>query len=80
MHKGFESILGANKNWWRWSDMVAVMFPAIVSHERTFKKVSVRVLEWLVSVVGCKIYGMIEFTSRESRKSLVGCCYYSLTN
>ena len=62
LHKGFESTLGANKNWGRWSDMVAVMFPDIASHQSTFKKIlSMSVLEWLVSPVGCKIYGMIQF-------------------
>ena len=55
--------------------MVAVMFLDIVSHESTFEKIlSMRVLEWVVSLVGCKIYGMIEFEARESRNSLVGLC------
>ena len=36
-----------------------------------------RVLEKLVILVGCKIYGMIEFEARESRNSLV---HYSLAN
>ena len=55
-------------------DMVAVMFPDIISHESTFEKIiSMKVLEWLVSLVGRKIYGMIEFESRASRISLVGC-------
>ena len=75
LHKGFESTLGANKNWGRWSDMIAVMFSDITSHERTLEKIlSMRVLEWLVSFVGCKIYGMLEFEARESRNSLVGWC------
>ena len=54
LHKGFESTLGANKNWGRWSDMVAVMFPDIASHESTFKKISVRVLELLVGLLAAK--------------------------
>ena len=74
LHKGFESTLGANKNWARWLDMVAVMFPDIASHESKFEKISLGVLEWIVSLVGCKIYGMIEFEARESRNSLVGLC------
>ena len=80
--KGFESTSGANKNWGRWSDMDAVMFPDIASHESTFEKIfSVGVLEWLVSLVGCKIYGMIEFEDRGSREIYwwVG-VHYSLTN
>ena len=72
LHKGFESTLGANKNWDRWSDMVAVIFPDIASHKSTFEKIwSLRVLEWLVSLVGCKIYEMIEFEARKPRNSLV---------
>ena len=60
LHKGFESTLGAHKNWGRWSYMVAVMFSDIASHKSTFKKIlSMRVLAWLESLVGCKIYGMI---------------------
>ena len=73
LHKGFENTLGANKNRGRWSDMVAVMFPDIASHESTFEKIlSMKVLELLISLVGCKIYGMIEFETREPRNSLVG--------
>ena len=61
LHKGFESTFAANKNWGRWSDMVAVMFSDITSHERTLEKIlPMRVLEWLVSFVGCKMYGMLE--------------------
>ena len=75
LHKGLERTFGANKNWGRWSDMAAVMFPDIASHESTFEKIlSVRVLKWLVSLVSCKIYGMIESEARESRNSLVRWC------
>ena len=83
LHKGFESTLGANKNWGRWSDIVAVMFPDIASNETTLEKIlSMRVLEWLVIHVGCRIYGIIEFEAIESRNSLVGWCslLHSLAN
>ena len=77
LHKGFGSTLGANKNWGRWSDMVAVMFPDTASHESSLEKIlSVRVLEWLVRLVGCKIYRLTEFETRESRNLLM--CQYSL--
>ena len=33
---------------------------------------SMRVFEWLVSLVGCRIYEIIELEANESRKSLVG--------
>ena len=39
LDKWFGSTLGANKNCGRWSDMVAVMFPDIASHESTFEKI-----------------------------------------
>ena len=48
LHKGFESTLGANKNWGRYdiSDMVAAMFSDIASNESTLEKIlSMRVLE-----------------------------------
>ena len=46
LHEGFESTLGANKNWDTYSDVVAVMFPDIASHERAFEEIlSMRVLE-----------------------------------
>ena len=71
--KGFESTLGANKRWGGWSDMV--MFPDIPSHESTFQStLLVRVLEWLASLAGCKMYGMTGFEAWESRKSLIGWC------
>ena len=59
------------------------MFPDIASNESTLEKIlSMRVLELLVILVGCRIYGMIEFEAIESRNSLVGWCslLYSLTN
>ena len=75
MHKEFESTLEPNQNWGRLSDMVAVMFSDIVSHENTFEKIfSMRVLERLVSFVGYKNYGIIEFEARESRNWLMGWC------
>ena len=33
---------------------------------------SIRVSEWLVSLVGCRMYGIIELEVNESRKALVG--------
>ena len=48
--------------------MIAVMISDIASHESTFEKIlSMSLLEWLVSLAGCKIYGMIEFEAREPR-------------
>ena len=61
-----------NRNWGRRSDLVAIMFPDIVSHESIFDKIlSMRVLEELISLLGCKTYGIIEFEARESKNSLV---------
>ena len=42
------------------------MFPDIASNESTLEKIlSMRVLELLVILVGCRIYGMIEFEAFE---------------
>ena len=53
--------------------MVVVMFPDIVSHETrvaTFQKIlSMRVLEILVSLVGCQVYGLIQFEVRPTLRS-----------
>ena len=40
--------------------------------EKYIGKNIVRVFEWLVSLAGCRIYGIIELEAKESRKSLVG--------
>ena len=51
------------------------MFPDFVSHEGTFEKIlSMRVLERLVSLVGCKVYELIEFEANEFGDSLVDWC------
>ena len=48
--------LGIIENWDRWSDMVAVKLPDIMSGSITLEKIlPIRVLEWLVIPVGCKI-------------------------
>ena len=53
---GFESKLGTKKNCGRWSDTMAVMLPEIISWEIILTNIlSMRVLEWLVSLVGCKM-------------------------
>ena len=55
--------------------MVPVRFPDIISLESILEKMlSMRVFEWLVSLVGCRIHGIIEFEANESRKLLVGWC------
>ena len=49
------NILAIIANWGRWSEMVAVKLPNIMSGSITFENIlSVRVLEWLVILVGCK--------------------------
>ena len=68
IYYGFGIKLRVNKNWCRWSYMIAVMIPDIASHESTFEKIlSMSVLEWLVSLAGCKIFAMIECEAREPR-------------
>ena len=54
-----------NKYWGRWSDIVAVMLPVINSWETILENLlSLRVFEWLVILIGCKIYGIKEFEAR----------------
>ena len=55
--------------------MVAVKLPDIMSGSMMFENIlSVRVLEWLVILVSCKIKGINELDASESKNSLVGLC------
>ena len=46
----------------------------IISVEIKLEKVlSMRVFEWLLILVGCKINGIKELEASESKKSCVGC-------
>ena len=55
--------------------MVAVKLPYIMSGSRKFENVlSIRVLEWLVIQVGCRIKGINELEAREFKNSLVSLC------
>ena len=70
---GFDRILGTNENWGKWSDIVAVMLPDIISGEIKLENIlSMRVFEWLVILVGCKIYGIKELEASKSKKLFVG--------
>ena len=52
--------------------MVAVKLPDIMSGSKTFEKIlSIRLLEWLVILVGHKIKHMNELEARESKNSFV---------
>ena len=55
--------------------MVAVKLPDIMSGSITFENIlSMRVLEWLVILVGCTIKGINESEARESKNSFVWLC------
>ena len=55
----FDKILESKTNWGSWSDMVAVMLPDNILCEIKFENIlSMRVFEWLVILVGCKMYGV----------------------
>ena len=48
------------------------MLPESTSWEFILENIlSMRVLEWLVYLVGCNIYGIMEFEARESKNSFV---------
>ena len=52
--------------------MVAVKLPDILSGSITFENMlSIRVLKWLVILVGCKIKGKNELEARRSKNSFV---------
>ena len=69
------SILGIIENWGRWSEMVAVKLPDIMSGSIIFENIlSIRVLEWLVILVGCKMKGINELEAKESKNSFVWLC------
>ena len=51
---------------------MAVKLPDIISGSITFENIlSIRVLEWLVILAGCKIKGISELEVRESKNSFV---------
>ena len=55
------NILGIIENWGKWSEIVAVKLPDIMSGSITFENIlSIRVLEWLVILVGCKLKGITQ--------------------
>ena len=55
------------------NDIVTVMLPDIISGEIKLENIlSMRVFEWLVILVGCKIYGMKGLEANEYKKSFVG--------
>ena len=52
--------------------MVTVKLPDIVSGSITLENIlSIRVLEWLVILAGCKIKGINELEARGSKNSFV---------
>ena len=55
--------------------MVAVKLPDIMSGSITFENIlPIRVLEWLVILIGCKIKGINELEARESKNLFVLLC------
>ena len=63
------------ENWGRWSEIVAVKLPDIISGSITIENILlIRVLEWLVISVGCNIKEINELKARESKNSVVWLC------
>ena len=72
MPETLPNILGIIENWGRWSEMVAVKLPDIVSGWISSESMlSIRVLEWLAILVGCKIKDINELEAKESNNSFV---------
>ena len=66
-------MLGTTRNWGRWSEIVAVRLPEIELGKIAFvNMLSIRVFEWLVILVGCKMQDKKDFDARKSKNSLVG--------
>ena len=62
--------LGIIENWSRWSEMVAIKLLYIMSWLITFEKIlSIRVWEWLLIRIGCKIKDINELEARKSKNS-----------
>ena len=65
-------MLGAMRNWGRWSETVAVRFPETVDEEIEFENIlSIKVLELGLILVGVIMCGRKKWDERESRYSLV---------
>ena len=75
MKIGFDKILvGTNKNWGKWSDVVAVILPGIIYCEMKLENIlPMRPIEWLVILVGSKTFGTEETEARKSKK-VTGWC------
>ena len=70
---GLENMLGAIRNWDRWSEIVAVRVQGNESGKITFvNMLSSSVFEWLVILVGCKMNSKKKFGVRESKNLLPG--------
>ena len=55
--------------------MVGVKLPGIISGSMMPENIlSIRLLEWLVILVGCKIKGINELDASESKNSLARLC------
>ena len=60
------NIYGIIANYGRWSEIMAVKLPNIMSGPITFEKIlSIKVLQWLIIVVGFKIEGIDELEVTE---------------
>ena len=66
-------MLGTIWNWGKWSEIAAARWPDNDSGKITFVNILlIVVFEWLVILVGCKVYGKKEFEAIESKNSLIG--------
>ena len=74
---GFLKISGEMRNWGRWSDIVVVRLPNIISVGILEKILSIIVFELEVTLVAWIMYGRNIDEARKSKNSLVGeCCSY----
>ena len=65
----FDKMFATNKNWDKWSDIVAAMLPDITSCEMKMVNIlSMKDFEWIVFLSRFKIYVINELEIRESKK------------
>ena len=70
------NLLRNTENWGRWSEIMAVKLPDIMSGSITFENILfIRALKWIVILVVCKIKCINELKVRKSKNSFDWLCW-----
>ena len=77
----FDKIVAISKIWDKWWNIVAVMLPNITSCKIKMENIlSVKVFEWLVFLVCCKIYVLKELGIKESKNFMIWLMIFIIHN